>query len=171
MPNASPLKTHPVRLLTYRVKAASGSLTTAGSRTVNVEPSRWMLSTVRSPPIRRQKCPLIIQDHMFNADGTFLYPPGVPTPATSPITAVWSPELFGDVATVNGKAWPNLDVKKGLYRFRIYNGSNARAYDLGLGNNQVMWQIGTDGGLLPAPVQLKQLLLMPRVAVLGGSGT
>ena len=37
----------------------AGSPTEAGSRTVNVEPRPWMLSTVRSPPIRRQKWRLI----------------------------------------------------------------------------------------------------------------
>ena len=34
-----PIEQHPMRLLAYRVREASGSLTTVGSRTVNVDPS------------------------------------------------------------------------------------------------------------------------------------
>lgn len=105
--------------------------------------------------------PLVIQDRMFNADGTFLYPPNVnPGTAGRP----WAPEFFGDVATVNGKAWPNLNVARGKYRFRVYNGSNARFYNLNLksaGRASTFFQIGSDGGLLNAPVSLKTLLLGP----------
>lgn len=105
--------------------------------------------------------PLIIQDRMFNSDGTFLYPPNAnPGTAGRP----WAPEFFGDVATVNGKAWPNLDVARGKYRFRVYNGSNARFYSLSLksaGPATTFYQIGSDGGLLNAPVPLTTLLLGP----------
>jgi len=104
-------------------------------------------------PAPPYEVPLIIQDRSFKADGTFDYPP-----------APWTPEFFGDVATVNGKAWPNLDVNRGKYRFRVYNGSNARVYNLrflnGL-NSLTFHQIGSDGGLLNAPVPLNQLLLAP----------
>jgi FtsP/CotA-like multicopper oxidase with cupredoxin domain len=71
------------------------------------------------------------------------------------------PEFFGDVPVVNGKAWPNLDVDRGLYRFRIVNGSSARFYNLRLSSGQPFIQIGTDGGLLNAPVTLRRLLLAP----------
>lgn len=105
--------------------------------------------------------PLIIQDRMFNPDGTFLYPPNQnPGTAGRP----WAPEFFGDVATVNGKAWPNLDVAQGKYRFRVYNGSNSRFYNLKLksaGQANTFFQIGSDGGLLNAPVPLRTLLLGP----------
>ena len=40
----------------------------------------------------------------------------------------WIPEFFGDVITVNGKAWPVMDVQPRRYRFRVVNGSNARFY-------------------------------------------
>jgi spore coat protein A, manganese oxidase len=92
--------------------------------------------------------PLVFQDRSFNADGTFAYP-----------TAPWSPEFFGDVATVNGKAWPNLDVNRGLYRLRLLNGSNSRFYHLAL--DAPTYQIGTDGGLLNAPVPVSSVLLAP----------
>ena len=105
--------------------------------------------------------PLVIQDRMFNGDGTFLYPPNQ-NPGTS--GRAWAPEFFGDVATVNGKAWPNLNVARGKYRFRVYNGSNARFYNFKLksaGQVITFFQIGSDGGLLNAPVPLSALLLGP----------
>lgn len=105
--------------------------------------------------------PLIIQDRMFNSNGTFLYPANA-NPGTS--GRPWAPEFFGYVATVNGKAWPNLNVARGKYRFRVYNGSNARFYNLSLrsaGSAKTLFQIGSDGGLLNAPVPLNRLLLGP----------
>lgn len=113
------------------------------------------------PPAPDFEIPLIIQDRSFTADGAFLYPPNAnPGTAGRP----WAPEFFGDVATVNGKAWPNLDVARGMYRFRIYNGSNARFYNLKLKDPEgtlTFYQIGSDGGLLNGPVPLGNLLLGP----------
>jgi len=113
-------------------------------------------------PGQNYEVPLVIQDRMFlNTNGFFNYPANVnPGTAGQP----WAPEFFGDVATVNGKAWPNLNVDRGKYRFRVYNGSNARFYNLQLtsGKNTLpFFQIGSDGGLLNAPVPLSQLLLGP----------
>jgi spore coat protein A, manganese oxidase len=110
-------------------------------------------SLLPAPPY---EVPLVIQDRMFNANGTFDYPLGE--------ARNWTPEFFGDVATVNGKAWPNLAVDRGKYRFRVYNGSNARFYNLTFmsgGSALDFFQIGTDGGLLDRPVALKALLIAP----------
>ncbi len=93
--------------------------------------------------------PLVLQDRIFNADGSIYHPER------------WEVEYLGDVATVNGKAWPNLNVDRTLYRFRIVNGSNARTYNLSLSSKQPIIQIGTDGGFLNAPVQLSKLLISP----------
>src|SRR5205823_658659 len=109
--------------------------------------------------------PLIIQDRMFNGDGSLLYP--TETGGTHPF---WIPEFFGDTVLVNGKVWPYLEVEPRKYRFRILNASNSRFYHLSLqesasygvptGNpGPVFHQIGTDGGLLPAPVPLADLLI------------
>jgi FtsP/CotA-like multicopper oxidase with cupredoxin domain len=75
--------------------------------------------------------------------------------------SIWAPEFFGDVATVNGKVWPNLNVDRGLYRFRILNGSNARIYDLRLSSGHKMFQIGSEGGLFNSPVSLDRLIIAP----------
>jgi FtsP/CotA-like multicopper oxidase with cupredoxin domain len=111
-------------------------------------------------PADPYEVPLVIQDRMFTPDGRFAYPPN-PNPTTP---RPWSPEFFGNVATVNGKAWPRLTVARGKYRFRVYNGSNARFYNLRFlqgSSAHRFWQIGTDGGLLDAPVPLTVLLLGP----------
>ena len=109
-------------------------------------------------PAPPYEVPLVIQDRMFNGDGSFLYPP-------NPNGRPWAPEFFGDISTVNGKIWPNLAVDRGKYRFRVYNGSNARFYNFklrsSLGTVLTFFQIGTDGGLLNGPVPLTKLLLGP----------
>lgn len=105
-------------------------------------------------PTAAYEIPLVIQDKMFNPDGSLAYPPGA-------FGRVWAPEFFGDVAVVNGKAFPNLNVVRGLYRFRIVNGSNARVYNLKLSPGETMFQIGGDGGLLNAPVAVTRLTLAP----------
>lgn len=105
-------------------------------------------------PSGRYEIPLVLQDRMFNWDGTLAYPPGE-------FGSIWAPEFFGDVATVNGKVWPNLNVDRGLYRFRILNGSNARIYDLRLSSGQMMFQIGSEGGLFNSSVALNRLIIAP----------
>jgi spore coat protein A len=117
--------------------------------------------------------PLTIQDRTFNADGSLFYPsqdadegPGGDTE----IPPVWVPEFFGDAVLVNGKVWPFLEVEPRKYRFRILNSSNARFYHLTLNEadhrgkplgrrGPAFNQIGTDGGLLPAPVRLNDLTI------------
>jgi spore coat protein A, manganese oxidase len=107
--------------------------------------------------------PLMIQDRQFQADGRLLYPKAVN--GTHPI---WIQEFFGDVICVNGKAMPFLEVEPRKYRFRFLNASNARFYHLRLGFDSSeagdvpkFHQIGSDSGLLPAPVPLNFLLIAP----------
>ena len=54
-----------------------------------------------------------------------------------------------------------MKVERRLYRLRFLNASNARAYALELGNGRTMVQIGSDGGLLPAPVARTSIPLEP----------
>jgi spore coat protein A len=99
--------------------------------------------------------PLVICDRMLRQDGQLDYP--VSNDPEKP----WVPEVFGEVMIVNGKAFPYLDVEARKYRFRVLNASNGRFLHLSLENEQTMRQIGTDQGLLPAPVELKSTLLAP----------
>jgi spore coat protein A len=118
-------------------------------------------------PSGQFEIPLLIQDRSFNPDGSLQY-----TTDTTGTQEVWVPEFFGDTVLVNGKVWPHLEVEPRKYRFRMLNGSNARFYHMKLkestlsgamnGNpGPVFHQIGTDGGLLPAPVVLTDLLMAP----------
>ena len=114
-------------------------------------------------PAGKYEIPLTMQDRSFNPDGSFAYPvgafAGLSNPAGYPDS--WAPESFGDVSVVNGKAFPNLDVARGLYRFRVVNASNARFYNLRFNVPVPLYEIGSDGGLLNAPVPLTTLLLAP----------
>jgi spore coat protein A len=106
---------------------------------------------------------LLIQDRMFDADGSLLYP--VRDPATVPTgpehPGPWIPEFFGNTVLVNGKVWPYLEVEPRRYRFRILNGSNARFYNLHLDSGHGFVQIGSDQGYLPRPVKRSSILLAP----------
>jgi len=62
---------------------------------------------------------------------------------------------------VNGTLDPVATVPEQVVRFRVLNGSSERVYNLGLSNNQTFYQIGSDGGLLSAPVALTRLMLAP----------
>jgi len=52
-------------------------------------------------------------------------------------------------------------VEQRRYRFRFLNGSNGRFLILKFDNDLPFWQIGTEGGFLPEPVRLEQLLMGP----------
>ncbi|WP_042414196.1 multicopper oxidase family protein [Streptacidiphilus anmyonensis] len=77
--------------------------------------------------------------------------------------------FVGPYTLVNGTIWPYLEVRPGWYRFRVLNASNARTYRLHLldaGGAVVTgsaWLIGTDSGLLgaPLPVPADGLTLAP----------
>jgi spore coat protein A, manganese oxidase len=89
--------------------------------------------------------PLVLADKMFSANGEFRYDDAGHT------------GLWGDVVLVNGVPWPNLKVKKRLYRFRVLNASISRGYRLQMSNSTPLSVIGTDGGLMPQVQQTTQL--------------
>ncbi len=120
------------------------------------------------PGLKYYEIPIAIQDRSFNADGSLFYPnsreffdgfagPYIPGSDISPI---WNPEFFGNTIVVNGRTWPFLEVEPRRYRFRFLNGCNSRFLILKFSDpNLTFWQIGSEGGFLPAPVQLGQLLM------------
>jgi len=69
--------------------------------------------------------------------------------------------VTGNRILVNGVPQPYFKVGDRRYRFRILNASNSRTYDLALSKGQAFTQIGTDSGLLPAPVKRTRILLAP----------
>ncbi len=104
--------------------------------------------------------PLVIQDRMFNNDGSLFYPVS-DLPLSPQHPGPWVPEFFGDAILVNGKVWPYLDVEPRKYRFRMYNGSNARFYRLAFSSGQPFTLIGAEGGLFAHPIEVTQILLAP----------
>ncbi|HMM41808.1 MAG TPA: multicopper oxidase [Thermomicrobiales bacterium] len=119
--------------------------------------------------LRYYEIPIVIQDRSFNQDGSLFYPGSReffdefagPYAPDSDIAPIWNPEFFGNAIVVNGRTWPTLDVEPRRYRFRLLNGCNSRFLILRLDNGQPFWQIGAEGGFLPAPVQLNDLLMAP----------
>lgn len=70
------------------------------------------------------------------------------------------PEMFGDVITVNGVAWPMYQVEPRQYRLRLLNGSDSRVYVLNFGGI-TFWQIGTELGFLNRPVPMRTITIAP----------
>ncbi|WP_088278727.1 multicopper oxidase family protein [Ideonella sp. A 288] len=107
---------------------------------------------------------MTLRDQMFDTTGKVFYPyidaanPGAPVPTHLP-------EFFGDFILVNGVPWPRFDVEPRPYRLRIVNASDSRFYDLTLGlpNGAALpiRQIGTELGMMNAPVTLTHLLIAP----------
>jgi spore coat protein A len=106
-------------------------------------------------PSGKYEIPLVISDRFFTPQGQLFYP------VSGKSNAPWVPEVFGDAILVNGKIFPYLDVEPRKYRIRVLNASNARFFHLSFANGVSFSHIGTDQGLLPAPVPLKALMIAP----------
>jgi FtsP/CotA-like multicopper oxidase with cupredoxin domain len=118
--------------------------------------------------------PIVIQDRSFTDAGQLWYPlyraffegleaqnlqiPFAPDTTLggvySDIAPIWQPEFFADVMVVNGVSWPYLDVEPQLYRFRFLNGCNSRFLILQFDPGVPVYQIGAEGGFLPAPADI-----------------
>ena len=92
--------------------------------------------------------PLIITDRSFDANNQLAY-------------GFDSNGVTGDHILVNGVPQPYFKVGDRKYRLRILNASNFRSYDLALSTGQSFIQIGTESGLLPAPVRRSRILIGP----------
>ena len=112
-------------------------------------------------PQHSYELPLVLYDRTFSADGQLSYP--VSDKPAKP----WISDFIGESILVNGKIAPFLQVQPRRYRFRVLNASNGGFYFLSLTkDNQAprsepFWQIGSDQGLLAAPVILEKLFLAP----------
>ncbi len=104
--------------------------------------------------------PIVLQDKTFNPDGTLWYP----TQGNNSFRTIWVPEFFADTPVINGKAYPRLDAEPRRYRLRFLNGSQARFFNVSFdkqGTALPFHVIGSEQGLLPAPVQKTELLIAP----------
>ncbi|MGW5312188.1 multicopper oxidase family protein [Nocardia thailandica] len=107
-------------------------------------------------PAGEYEVPLVLQEKIFRPDGR-------QSLRTTPVVpeGSWEGGGVGDVGVVNGKVWPQLDVDRGLYRFRVLNAASYSVWNLFLGNRMRFWVVGTDHGLLDAPVPVTEFLLAP----------
>jgi spore coat protein A len=115
-------------------------------------------------PAPAYELPLMIQDRMFDETGKLFYPSSDPDNPTAPaITHL--PEFFGDFILVNGVPWPKCEVEPRAYRLRMLNASDSRFYRLQFlhsgGSALSFHQVGTELGMMDAPVPLTSLLLAP----------
>lgn len=88
--------------------------------------------------------PLAVQSKFFDADRQIVVE-----------------SALDSVVMVNGTIRPFLEVPAQVIRLRLLNGSSERVYNFGFSNNLEFSLIGTDGGLLKAPVKLTRLQLAP----------
>lgn len=93
--------------------------------------------------------PVIVQDKIFNGAGQFRLGERAET------------GLLGDTILVNGTLAPYVDVTVTRVRLRILNGSTARIYNFGFGDDREFYLIATDGGLLSAPHRTNRVQLSP----------
>ena len=122
----------------------------AGLWIVRDQPERE-LGLPEGPPF---EVPLLIQDRNFDLDEQ-----GRLTGRLVHKTDPEVMEAFAPFTVVNGKVWPVLDVQPATHRLRVINASNARTYRLVLVRNgdpelDRITQIGTDHGLLRAPIRV-----------------
>ncbi|PLX34453.1 MAG: oxidase [Hyphomicrobiales bacterium] len=96
--------------------------------------------------------PLVLQDRLFNRDGSFRY-----------IEAMHNVMMGmkGDVPLTNGTITPYFKATTNRLRLRLLNGSNARLFNLGFDDDRSFYQIATDGSFLEAPYQTNRVRLGP----------
>jgi bilirubin oxidase len=85
--------------------------------------------------------PLVLTDRSFNSQKQFVTVP------------------YGDSLLTNGVLRAQFSVPGQIVRFRILNGAIERSYNIGFGDNRNFSIIGSDGGLLDAPVSVSRYLL------------
>ena len=95
---------------------------------------------------------LVLQDRTFDENNNLVY-------LTHHMERMTG--FLGNRVLVNGLPRYTQGVMARPYRLRILNGSNSRIYNLGWSDGRPLMVIGTDGGLLPAPVKRANVILGP----------
>ena len=65
--------------------------------------------------------------------------------------------IYGDAMVTNGTMNAEAKLPAQFVRLRILNAEIERSYNLGFSDDRTFWVIGTDGGLLEAPVPVTRL--------------
>jgi len=102
-------------------------------------------------PAGKYDVPLALTDKIYQSNGDLARPDG------SRIN------FFGDVIQVNEQPWPYLQVEPRKYRFRLFDMSLSRPYNLYFvadDNQPIAFQvIASDSGLFASPVTTKDMLI------------
>ncbi|GAA1084674.1 multicopper oxidase family protein [Tsukamurella strandjordii] len=93
--------------------------------------------------------PVVIQDRRFTPAGQL------------DETLTEAVGMTGPTIITNGIAGAYLDAQRSRIRLRLLNGSSGRSYFLGLSDGRGFTLVGTDGGLLAAPVRMDRIFLSP----------
>ncbi|KAK4752564.1 hypothetical protein SAY87_021362 [Trapa incisa] len=139
---------------------------TLGLTRINLLAGLYGAYVIRDPLLDKLNLPsgpefdrhLMLSDKSFYNDGSLYMNRTGNVPSIHP---QWQPEYFGDAITVNGKAWPYLQVQRRKYRFRIINTSNARYFSLSLTNGLSFTVVASDGSYLPSPITTQTIVLSP----------
>ncbi|MDD2737530.1 MAG: multicopper oxidase domain-containing protein [Methylomonas lenta] len=119
----------------------------AGAILVNDEEERKL-----ELPSGEYEIPIVIQDRRFNNQNQLIYAHNMHDRMMG---------FYGDRILVNGLPNFHLDVASRAYRLRVLNASTARIYKLAWDDNSPITVIGTDGGLLEAPIKKSYVMLAP----------
>ena len=95
----------------------------------------------------RYDIPLLLSDRKFDPDGVLEMDP------------MDMDGYIGDKWLVNGKVQPYFDVERRKYRFRLLAAGPSRYWDLWFSNGMEFSIVGTDGNLLPTPIEAQRVLL------------
>jgi cuproxidase len=99
--------------------------------------------------------PIILQDRSFDADGSI----GYDNNDLNALDIAYGAR--GETIIVNGAIAPVAKVPPGLVRLRLLNAANAQNFDLRFKDRRNFHVIASDGGFLPAPVSVTQLMISP----------
>ena len=122
--------------------------------------------------------PLVIQDRNFDADNQLVYLSGgvggdAPGATRGPgmmgggmmggMGAMMAGMMgvLGEQILVNGRPDAAIEVARRPHRLRLFNASNTRTYKLAWSDRSALTVIGTDGGLLAAPLRRDYVMLAP----------
>jgi spore coat protein A, manganese oxidase len=108
-------------------------------------------------PSGAYEIPLCIYDRLLQLNGQLQYPER------------WTDDYDGNALLLNGKLFPFFDAEPRPYRFRILNCSNGSFYSVSFAKDsfslvpgsEPFRMIGSDQGLLAAPLEMKRLALTP----------
>ena len=100
-------------------------------------------------PSGQYDVPLVFNDYLLNPDGSLYF------------DQMDDEGQVGNLFCVNGKVQPYLRVAARKYRFRLLCAAQARHYNLSLSNKAPFHIIGSDGGLLEAPVEVRSVYMVP----------